>query len=190
MIMRNVGCLSENFMITSPIGDILIVSCKEGLHSVKQHAEDDSTFLPNEQCCVQLKHKTVSLDDYKPALECMMWLQKYFMERVADSKIPATCGSVQKDGSFCSRAWQILPTAAPFGTTITYKDLAALCGNARACRAAGHAMATNPISYIVPCHRVVTTGNGIGNYSKGRKNKVKKWLLDFENHSRKDNCMF
>ena len=75
---------------------------------------------------------------------------------------------------------------APLGTTITYKDLAALCGNEKACRAAGHAMSSNPISYLIPCHRVVTTGNGIGNYSQGKKNKIKQWLLDFEQTKSKE----
>ncbi|KAK3710998.1 hypothetical protein RRG08_009588 [Elysia crispata] len=184
--MKRSGCEDQSFTITSPIGDITIISCSTGLHSVKQREEDDSTFVPNKRCCVQLKQTRSNLLDCPPAQECITWLENYFMNCVAGIQIPPLCSSIRKDGSFCGKAWQILPAVAPLGTTITYKDLAALCGNEKACRAAGHAMSSNPISYLIPCHRVVTTGNGIGNYSQGKKNKIKQWLLDFEQTKSKE----
>ncbi|RUS72411.1 hypothetical protein EGW08_019829, partial [Elysia chlorotica] len=178
--MKYSGCEVQSFTITSPIGDIVILSCRRGLHSVKQCEEDDSVFMPNMSCCVQVTQNMPNLQACPPARECFKWLEKYFMNREAEIQIPPLCRSIQKNGSFCRRAWQILPSMAPLGTTITYKDLATLCGNEKACRAAGHAMSTNPISFLIPCHRVITTRNGIGNYSQGKKNKIKRWLLDFE----------
>ncbi|GFR59956.1 methylated-DNA--protein-cysteine methyltransferase [Elysia marginata] len=178
--MKHPLCQCTSFTVTSPVGDIVIMSCSSGLHSVKQCEEDDSSFAPNNRCCVKLKSQNANLLNCPPAQECIAWLEEYFTNQVAKIEIPPLCSSIRKDGSFCGKAWQILPSAAPFGTTITYKDLASLCGNEKACRAAGQAMSTNPISYLIPCHRVVTTGSGIGNYSQGRKNKIKRWLLDFE----------
>jgi methylated-DNA-[protein]-cysteine S-methyltransferase len=64
------------------------------------------------------------------------------------------------------------------GEVIRYGELAARAGNARAARAAGTACATNPIPIIVPCHRVVPSGGGIGNYGGGVPRKVA--LLELE----------
>jgi methylated-DNA-[protein]-cysteine S-methyltransferase len=83
-------------------------------------------------------------------------------------------------GSFCSTAQKVLADQVLFGQTISYKSLASLCGNEQACRAVGMAMKNNPISIIVPCHRVIKHTGNVGNYHGGQKNKVKHWLLKHE----------
>ena len=55
----------------------------------------------------------------------------------------------------------------PFGETRSYKEMAAGAGNPRAVRAAGSACGSNPIAIIVPCHRVLRTGGGLGGYGGG-----------------------
>ncbi|CAB4564918.1 unannotated protein [freshwater metagenome] len=62
-----------------------------------------------------------------------------------------------------------------FGQTTTYGDLAARAGRPKAARAVGSAMATNPIAIIVPCHRVLPTGGGVGQFGGGVP--AKEWLL-------------
>ena len=62
-----------------------------------------------------------------------------------------------------------------FGQTMTYGDLAARAGRPKAARAVGSAMATNPIAIIVPCHRVLPTGGGVGQFGGGVP--AKEWLL-------------
>jgi len=63
------------------------------------------------------------------------------------------------------------------GTTITYKELATICGSPNAARAVGNAMANNPIPILIPCHRVVSTTD-LGGYAFGLQMKQK--LLDYE----------
>jgi methylated-DNA-[protein]-cysteine S-methyltransferase len=65
-----------------------------------------------------------------------------------------------------------------FGESVTYGELAGRAGRPSAARAAGTAMATNPIPVIVPCHRVLPATGGTGNYGGGVP--AKDWLLDFE----------
>lgn len=65
-----------------------------------------------------------------------------------------------------------------YGETLSYGELAAVAGNPRAARAAGSAMAANPISIVVPCHRVLRSGGDIGNYGGGTD--AKKFLLALE----------
>jgi len=68
----------------------------------------------------------------------------------------------------------------PYGQVVSYMGLAQRVGNPKASRAVGSAMATNPIGIIVPCHRVLATGGGLGGYS-GRDGLVtKRFLLDLE----------
>jgi methylated-DNA-[protein]-cysteine S-methyltransferase len=66
----------------------------------------------------------------------------------------------------------------PYGKTRTYGEIAKQAGNPRAFRAAGTACGSNPIPLIVPCHRVVQSGGGVGNYGGGPE--MKRALLDLE----------
>jgi methylated-DNA-[protein]-cysteine S-methyltransferase len=68
--------------------------------------------------------------------------------------------------------------AIPYGQVRTYAELAAAAGSPHAVRAAGNAMARNPIPIVVPCHRVLRTGGGLGGYGGGLE--CKRWLLDLE----------
>jgi methylated-DNA-[protein]-cysteine S-methyltransferase len=66
----------------------------------------------------------------------------------------------------------------PYGQTRTYGQIAKQAGNPRASRAAGTACGRNAIPLIVPCHRVVQSGGGVGNYGGGPE--MKRALLDLE----------
>jgi methylated-DNA-[protein]-cysteine S-methyltransferase len=61
--------------------------------------------------------------------------------------------------------------AIPFGTVATYRDVAEQAGNVRAVRAAGNALSANPVPIVVPCHRVLRTGGGLGGYTGGLDKK-------------------
>jgi O-6-methylguanine DNA methyltransferase len=66
----------------------------------------------------------------------------------------------------------------PYGTSISYKELACMAGCPLAWRAVGTAMKKNPVMLVVPCHRVIKSNGDIGNYGGGVK--IKKFLLDLE----------
>jgi methylated-DNA-[protein]-cysteine S-methyltransferase len=68
--------------------------------------------------------------------------------------------------------------AVPYGTTISYRELARRAGNERASRAAGAACATNPVAIVLPCHRVLRTDGGLGGYGGGLE--LKEALLRLE----------
>ena len=82
-------------------------------------------------------------------------------------------------GDFRRRALEAARRIPP-GETATYGDLAAEVGSPRAARAVGSAMATNPIPIVVPCHRVVPSTGGLGNYGGGVE--IKALLLDLEGY--------
>lgn len=66
----------------------------------------------------------------------------------------------------------------PYGKTVTYGELAGMAGSPRASRAAGTACSKNPLPLIIPCHRVIASGNRLGGYGGGEK--LKKKLLENE----------
>ncbi len=56
----------------------------------------------------------------------------------------------------------------PWGETVSYGELALMAGRPRAARAVGSTMATNPLPFVIPCHRVLAAGGKIGGYGSGR----------------------
>jgi methylated-DNA-[protein]-cysteine S-methyltransferase len=87
--------------------------------------------------------------------------------------------AVEPDGgtSFQRDVWKRL-REIPAGSTISYGELARRVGRPSASRAVGMANAANPVTLIVPCHRVVRSGGALGGYAYGPD--YKRWLLDHE----------
>ncbi|MCX6282528.1 MAG: methylated-DNA--[protein]-cysteine S-methyltransferase [Bacteroidetes bacterium] len=79
--------------------------------------------------------------------------------------------------AFQLKVWSEL-IKIPYGSTISYHELARRIGNPSAFRAVGGANATNPVSVIIPCHRVLGTNGRLVGYAGGLKRK--KWLLEHE----------
>jgi methylated-DNA-[protein]-cysteine S-methyltransferase len=66
----------------------------------------------------------------------------------------------------------------PYGQTASYRDVATRAGSPNAVRAAGSALATNPLPIVVPCHRVLRTGGGLGQYRGGPEAKAQLLALE------------
>lgn len=78
---------------------------------------------------------------------------------------------------FQQRVWQEL-LRIPFGSTVTYAELARRVGRPGSARAVGRANATNPIALIIPCHRVLGSDGNLTGYAYGLP--IKQGLLDWE----------
>jgi methylated-DNA-[protein]-cysteine S-methyltransferase len=70
--------------------------------------------------------------------------------------------------------------AVPYGRTTTYGEVAASLGKPAAARAVGRVNATNPISFVIPCHRLVGADGGLRGYGGAGGVETKRWLLDLE----------
>lgn len=82
-----------------------------------------------------------------------------------------------KGTPFQQKVWRAT-SEIPYGETRTYAQIAKTIGHPGAVRAVGTALGKNPVCVLVPCHRVVPSSGGIGNYAYGKR--MKKWLLDHE----------
>ena len=59
----------------------------------------------------------------------------------------------------------------PYGSVSTYREVAAAAGSPRGFRAAGNALGSNPLPIVIPCHRVLHSGGGLGGYTGGLERK-------------------
>jgi methylated-DNA-[protein]-cysteine S-methyltransferase len=100
-------------------------------------------------------------------------LTAYFAGELREFDVPLAMAGTP----FQQTVWHAL-TAIPYGETVSYGELAQRLGQPSAARAVGLANGKNPISIIVPCHRVVGSTGSLTGYGGGLPRK--RYLLDFE----------
>ena len=149
--------------VASPIGGIRLISRGDTLTGVfmLKHKHDPDGF-PEEE-----RGDSPLLD------EAARQLAAYFAGSLRDFDLP-----LAPEGSdFQRQVWDAL-LRIPFGETTSYLALAKRIGDARHVRAVGAANGRNPISIIIPCHRVVGSDGSLVGYGGGLERK--RWLLDHE----------
>ena len=104
---------------------------------------------------------------------CERELAEYFAGNLQQFTVPIRL----KGTAFRQQVWQAL-TQIPYGKTVSYKDIAVQINSPKAVRAVGGANHNNPVSIIVPCHRVVGANGSLTGYGGGLD--AKKWLLELE----------
>lgn len=104
-------------------------------------------------------------------------LREYFEGKRREFALPLNPTGTE----FMLRVWKAL-LEIPYGETRSYKDIAALAGNSKACRAVGMANNRNPISIVIPCHRVIGANGALVGYGGGLDKKT--FLLEMEEKSR------
>jgi methylated-DNA-[protein]-cysteine S-methyltransferase len=162
--------------VDSPFGELLVARTDRGVVRVarpidrgRQRPRDEVLEEIAAIISPRLLEAPKRLDEERRELE------DYFEGRRHRFDVPVDW-SLTEPG-FRSRALHAV-ARIPYGKTKTYAEIAKQAGNPRAFRAAGTACGHNPIPLIVPCHRVVQSGGGIGQYGGGPE--MKRALLDLE----------
>jgi methylated-DNA-[protein]-cysteine S-methyltransferase len=145
----------------SPVGVLTLVATDTGLSAVWWPEDSRTTELGEEQ-------------PEHPVLEqAARELDEYF----AGARRRFDITLEPRGTAFQQAAWQVL-RQIPYGTTISYAEQARRLGDPAKARAAGAADGRNPLSIIVPCHRVVATSGALTGFAGGVE--AKSWLLTFE----------
>jgi methylated-DNA-[protein]-cysteine S-methyltransferase len=108
-----------------------------------------------------------------PIARCAKQLGEYFAGKRDRFDLPLAPHGTQ----YQQRIWREI-SAIPFGKTLSYAELARRAGNGDAARAAGAATGRNPLSIVIPCHRVVGVNGALTGYAGGLDRKTK--LLGLE----------
>lgn len=106
-------------------------------------------------------------------------LMEYFGGQRREFDLPLVLGDLEPTTRAVLNA---LATTVPYGTTITYAELAERSGTGLPARAIGAVMGANPVPILIPCHRVVAA-DGLGGFSggdPGHEIETKRWLLENE----------
>jgi len=141
----------------SPVGPLLLMSDGQSLTGL--HTDSD-------------KHRPAMRPDWvrddaaAPFEEVKAQLRAYFDGRLTEFDLPLAPQGTE----FQMRVWREL-RGIPYGETISYAELARRIGNPNASRAVGMANSRNPISIIVPCHRVIGADNSLTGYAGGLERK-------------------
>jgi methylated-DNA-[protein]-cysteine S-methyltransferase len=149
--------------VDSPVGPLTVSATGRGIVRIAYDNEKLEDVL--DELAVKVSPRIL----YAPARLDLVRreLDEYFAGRRTEFDLPldwALTGGFRR---------QVLEATArvPYARTSTYRDIATAAGSPRAFRAAGTALATNPIPILVPCHRVLPVSGAIGGYRGGSTRK-------------------
>ena len=165
--------LKESLMsyciLASPVGDLLIAGDKTGLKLINFQEGKHPRALPS--------NWTEDRQLFRPVIQ---QLNAYFEGRLTRFSL-----KLAPEGTpFQQKVWMVL-RKIPYGITVSYGDIAKRIGNPKASRAVGAANGQNPLSIVVPCHRVIGQSGDLVGYGGGLP--IKKSLLALER--RKDQSL-
>jgi methylated-DNA-[protein]-cysteine S-methyltransferase len=157
--------------LDSPVGPVLVAATRRGLVRISFGAVyDEQAVLAD--LCARISPRVVEAPSYFDAVR--RELEEYFHGRRTRFDLPLDWSLTDGFGR------RVLERTAriPYGQVSTYKEVAAAAGSPRGARAAGNALGSNPIPIVVPCHRVLHSGGGLGGYGGGLDRK--EFLLKLE----------
>ncbi len=149
-------------VVDSVLGWILVAATDLGICAVRIGTDPDKLIgeLAGEFSGARLDRADRELADIGAAVRALS-------EGVGDPDLPIDV----RGTAFQVQVWEAL-RRIPAGTTVSYRELAAVIGRPTAARAVASACAANPAALVVPCHRVVQADGSIGGYRWGRDTKV------------------
>ncbi len=156
-------------LLPSPVGELLLAANDTGLtHALFPRPDGSHPIDPSWQ-----------RDDGRQgrASELLALARDQFAEYFAGTRRAFDIPLAMSGTPFQRGVWQRL-SDIPYGTTIAYGELARRIDNPRAVRAVGLANGRNPVSIIVPCHRVIGANGSLTGYGGGLDRK--RWLLALE----------
>ena len=153
-------------VIDSPLGELTVVADGDALTGVyfrhHWHRPAQDTFGP-----------LVDAESDVLLAEAGIQLTAYLSGDRADFNLPITLHGDERQ----HRVWKLL-TAIPYGETVSYGELATALADGTTAQEVGQAVGRNPLSIVVPCHRVVGSNGQLTGYAGGLKRK--QFLLDLE----------
>jgi methylated-DNA-[protein]-cysteine S-methyltransferase len=149
--------------LDSPVGELLLAATPRGLVRIAYLGGDEDLVLEDLSARVSPRVLAAPAKLDEPRRE----LDEYFAGARHRFELPLDLTLTRGFGR------RVLAATAciPYGSVSSYKQIAAAAGSPRGSRAAGNALGANPLPIVVPCHRVLHSGGGIGGYTGGVERK-------------------
>jgi methylated-DNA-[protein]-cysteine S-methyltransferase len=148
---------------------------REGLVNVIFHATDAVRDRAVERLASRLGTEPVEAPGSPLLTEAIRQVEAYFAGERQDFDLQLDWSLIS---GFNREVLRELASGVPYGTVVGYGDLAGRVGQPGAAQAVGMAMGANPLPVVVPCHRVVESGGGIGGFGGGLETKRKLLALE------------
>ncbi|MFC9112561.1 MULTISPECIES: methylated-DNA--[protein]-cysteine S-methyltransferase [Streptomyces] len=162
-------------VVDSGVGPLLLAATREGLVNVVFHATGKVRDRAVERLASRLGCEPVEEPGSPLLAEAIRQFRAYFAGERDSFELPLDWSLIS---GFNREVLRELARGVPFGTVVGYGDLAGRVGQPGAAQAVGMAMGANPLPVVVPCHRVVESGGGIGGFGGGLE--AKRRLLALE----------
>lgn len=162
-------------VVGTGIGPLLLAATREGLVNVVFHATDTVRDNALERLASRLGTEPVEDPGSPLPAEAIRQVKAYFAGERHAFDLPLDWSLVS---GFPRRVLRELASGVPFGTVVGYGELAERAGQPGAAQAVGMAMGANPLPVVVPCHRVVESGGGIGGFGGGLETKRRLLALE------------
>ena len=154
-------------VMDTPVGDIVLIADNKNLCSI---------YWPNQEPDKKKFHNLERKAHSKVLRTVVKQLYQYFEGKRVVFDLPIKMVGT----TFQRKVWDAL-TSIKFGETASYRDIAKKVGNPKAARAVGAAIGKNPISIIIPCHRVIGSNGKLTGFAGGVV--AKEFLLDLESRA-------
>lgn len=163
------GAVINYAIVECPLGRLLVAATSKGVCSVKLGDSDAAlkAELLNEFPAAEIR------PDEKPLRPTLKAIVQHLESKTPHLDLPVDLRST----AFQRQVWEQL-RAIPNGETYSYSEVANAIGKAKASRAVARACATNPVTLVIPCHRVIREDKSLGGYRWGLERKKK--LLEKE----------
>lgn len=161
-------------VVDTDIGPLLLAATDEGLVSVVFHADPAVRDRALARLAGRLAAEPVE-DATGLLAEPIRQLEAYFTGGLREFDLPLDWSL---SGGFNRQVLRELAKSVPYGAVVGYGDLASRVGEPGAAQAVGAAMGSNPLPVVVPCHRVVETGGGLGGFGGGLETKRRLLALE------------
>jgi methylated-DNA-[protein]-cysteine S-methyltransferase len=144
----------------SPVGVLTIFSSGKGIYRI------------------EFENEKFPLEDFEEGIdfyieECIRQLDLYFQKRLVNFDVKLDLQGTK----FQMAVWEET-LKIPYGSVVTYGEIAKRIGKPKAARAVGQALNKNPVPIIIPCHRVIGSGGNLTGFGGGIK--IKEFLLKHE----------
>ena len=157
--------------LDSPVGQLLVAATPRGLVRIA-YLDEAGEEPVLDQLAARISPRVLAAP--RRVDEPRRELDEYFSRRRHQFDLPIDWALTHGFGRRVLRA----TARIPYGEVSSYKQVAAAAGSPRGSRAAGNALGVNPMPIVVPCHRVLHSGGGLGGYTGGVERK--RLLLDVE----------
>ncbi|MFJ7148291.1 methylated-DNA--[protein]-cysteine S-methyltransferase [Streptomyces sp. NPDC100445] len=162
-------------VVGTDIGPLLLAATGEGLVNVVFHASDAVRLRALERLAARLGRAPVEDPEAPLLAEAVRQVRAYLAGERHDFDLPLDWSLIS---GFNRQVLRELASGVPYGTVVGYGALAGRVGQPGGAQAVGAAMGANPLPVVVPCHRVVESGGGIGGFGGGLETKRKLLALE------------